>query len=106
MSRLRERASIRTSCIWTANWHQAYFDAVEELRAAAEKEGRSLIDISLSWLLHHTAADCIILGASKMEQLEQNLDAFEKGGPLSPDLLAACEGVWQNLRGITPNYNR
>jgi aryl-alcohol dehydrogenase-like predicted oxidoreductase len=87
-------------------WHRGYFDAVEELRAAAEKEERSLIDISLNWLQHHTAVDCIILGASKMEQLEQNLAAFEKGGPLSSALLAVCERVWQNLRGITPKYNR
>jgi aryl-alcohol dehydrogenase-like predicted oxidoreductase len=87
-------------------WHQGYFDAVEELRAAAEKEGRSLVDVSLSWLLHHTAVDCIILGASKLEQLEHNLAAFEKGGPLSPELLAVCERVWQNLQGITPKYNR
>lgn len=76
------------------------------MRAAAEKEGRSPIDISLNWLLHHTAADCIILGASKMEQLEQNLEAFDQGGPLSGELLAVCERVWQNLRGITPKYNR
>jgi aryl-alcohol dehydrogenase-like predicted oxidoreductase len=87
-------------------WHPGYFDAVEELRAAAEKEGRSLVDVSLSWLLHHTATDCIILGASKLEQLEQNLTAFEKGGPLSAELLAVCERVWQNLRGVTPKYNR
>jgi len=87
-------------------WHQAYFEAVEKLRAAGEKEGRSLIDISLNWLLHHTASDCIILGASKMPQLEQNLEVFEKGGPLSAELLAACEQVWQDLRGITPKYNR
>jgi aryl-alcohol dehydrogenase-like predicted oxidoreductase len=87
-------------------WHPGYFDAVEELRAAAEKERRSLVDVSLSWLLRHTATDCIILGASKLEQLEQNLTAFEKGGPLSAELLAVCERVWQNLRGITPKYNR
>src|SRR5580700_7171913 len=87
-------------------WHRGYFDAVEELRAAAEREGRSLTDVALNWLLHHTAADCIILGASKLEQLEQNLAAFENGGPLSAELLAVCERVWQNLRGITPKYNR
>jgi aryl-alcohol dehydrogenase-like predicted oxidoreductase len=87
-------------------WHRGYFDAVEKLRAAAANEGRSLIDISLNWLLHHTATDCIILGASKLEQLEQNLEAFEKGGPLSSELLAVCQSVWQNLRGITPKYNR
>jgi aryl-alcohol dehydrogenase-like predicted oxidoreductase len=87
-------------------WHPAYFDAVDELGRVAEKAGRSLVDLSLNWLLHHTAADCVILGASKMEHLEQNLAAVDGGGPLPEDMLAACDQVWENLRGITPKYNR
>lgn len=86
-------------------WHPAYFDAVDELQGIAAKEGRSLVDLSLGWLLHHTATDCIIMGASTMAQLEQNLEALEKG-PLSPETVDSCDAVWQKLRGITPNYNR
>lgn len=86
-------------------WHPAVFDAVDALRTVADTAGRSLIDVSLNWLLHHTATDCVILGASKLEQLEQNLDAFERG-PLPEETVAACDSVWLNLRGITPKYNR
>jgi len=87
-------------------WHPAYFDAVDELGAAARRAGRSLAYVSLNWLLHHTAADCIILGASTIEHLDQNLASLESGGPLSPELLDACNRAWQNLRGVTPQYNR
>ena len=87
-------------------WHPAYFDAVDELRGVAERACRSLIDISLNWLLHHTATDSIILGASKLAQLEQNLDALENGGPLPEDVVAACDAVWRKLRGVTPKYHR
>lgn len=86
-------------------WHPAYFDAVDELQAIGAKAGRSIIDLSLSWLLHHTASDCVILGASNMEQLHQNLEAFGKGA-LPPETVAAIDGVWEKLRGITPKYNR
>jgi aryl-alcohol dehydrogenase-like predicted oxidoreductase len=86
-------------------WHPAYFDAVDELRGAAEKAGRSMIDLSLNWLLHHTPTDCVILGASTPEQLQQNLDALGRG-PLPEDTLTVCDAVWQKLRGITPKYNR
>jgi aryl-alcohol dehydrogenase-like predicted oxidoreductase len=86
-------------------WHAAYFDAVEELRGVAERAGRRMVDLSLSWLLHHTTTDCIVLGASNPEQLTENLDAFERG-PLGEDVVAACDVVWQKLRGITPKYNR
>ncbi|HWC98048.1 MAG TPA: aldo/keto reductase [Candidatus Sulfopaludibacter sp.] len=87
-------------------WHPGYFDAVDELQAIAQRAGRSLIDLSLNWIQHHTPVDCVILGASRMDQLEQNLDAFEKGGPLPADVVHAIDQVWNNLRGITPNYNR
>jgi len=86
-------------------WHPAYFAAVGELRSIAQRAGRGLVDLALSWLLHHTAADCVILGASKMEQLEENLAALE-AGPLPEDAVQACDAVWNKLRGVTPKYHR
>jgi aryl-alcohol dehydrogenase-like predicted oxidoreductase len=44
-----------------------------------------MVSLSLSWLLHHTAVDCIILGASSMEQLNQNLAAGE---------MVRCQRTW------------
>jgi aryl-alcohol dehydrogenase-like predicted oxidoreductase len=86
-------------------WHPAYFDAVDELQRVASQAGRSMIDVSLNWLLFHTPADCVILGASKIEQLEQSLDVFGKA-PLDTETVAALDQVWRNLRGVTPKYNR
>jgi aryl-alcohol dehydrogenase-like predicted oxidoreductase len=87
-------------------WHPAYFDAVEQLGAAAARAGRSLIDLSLSWLLHHTDIDCVILGATRLAQLEANLTAVENSAPLPQELLGAIGQTWRNLRGVTPQYNR
>ncbi|MEP6536985.1 MAG: aldo/keto reductase [Bryobacteraceae bacterium] len=86
-------------------WHPAYFDAVDKLKAIAAEAGRSMVSLSLNWLQHHTAADCIILGASTLEHLTNNLREMQDG-PLAPETLKACDEVWQNLRGVTPNYNR
>lgn len=86
-------------------WHPADFDAVADLRKAAGQAGRSLVSLSLNWLLHHTQTDCVILGASRLEHLEENLKALEDG-PLAPETLAACDAVWAKLRGVTPKYNR
>jgi aryl-alcohol dehydrogenase-like predicted oxidoreductase len=86
-------------------WHPAFFDAVDELSAIAARAGRSLISLSLNWLLHHAGADCIILGASRLEQLEHNLAACQEG-PLTSETVADCDAVWQKLRGVTPKYNR
>jgi 1-deoxyxylulose-5-phosphate synthase len=86
-------------------WHQADFDAVDQLQQIAAAAERSLLSLSLNWLYRHTATDCIILGASKIEHLEQNLKALDDG-PLYPETLLACDKVWAALRGPTPNYNR
>jgi aryl-alcohol dehydrogenase-like predicted oxidoreductase len=87
-------------------WHPAYFDAVDQLQEIARQTGRSPIDIALSWLLRHTPVDCVLLGASKLEQLAQNLELVEGSKELPAEVLAAIEGIWNGLRGVTPKYNR
>jgi aflatoxin B1 aldehyde reductase len=64
-----------------------------------------MVSLALCWLLHHTAIECVILGASKLEQLDQNLKSAEEG-PLSAETLEALDKVWERLRGVTPKYNR
>ena len=86
-------------------WHEANFHAVQELAAAAHVAGRSLVSVALNWILHHTPVDAVILGASRLSQLEENLRAVDEG-PLSAETVAACDRVWQKLRGPSPRYNR
>lgn len=86
-------------------WHPQDFAAVEKLKTIAQKAGRSLISIAFNWLLHHTLSDGIILGASRPEQLAENLAACEEG-PLTEDVVKACDEIWKELRGPTPVYNR
>jgi len=75
------------------------------LRGIARRAGRGMVSLSLNWLLHHTKADCVILGASRLEQLQENLLAANEG-PLTDDITQACDAVWNRLRGVTPKYNR
>jgi aryl-alcohol dehydrogenase-like predicted oxidoreductase len=86
-------------------WHQRTFHAVEELKAIADRARRSLLGIAFSWLLHHTDTDVVILGASRIEQLKQNLEEC-KEGPLPPEIVSDCDRIWQEFRGPIPNYNR
>jgi aryl-alcohol dehydrogenase-like predicted oxidoreductase len=86
-------------------WHEDDFSAVEAVRKIAEKAGRSMISLALCWLLHHTAVECVILGASKLDHLQQNLAAAEEG-PLDAETLSGLDEVWARLRGVTPKYNR
>jgi aryl-alcohol dehydrogenase-like predicted oxidoreductase len=86
-------------------WNQPALDAVARLAAVAAGEGRSLVSLSLNWLLRHTPIDCVVLGASRPEQLAENLAALDNG-PLAAESLAACDAVWDSLKGPAPKYNR
>lgn len=86
-------------------WNEEMFDAVEALEKVAQDEKRSLVSLALGWLLHHTATDGIILGATRVEQLEQNLAAAEEG-KLSDSAISVCDTIWEALRGPAPKYNR
>jgi len=86
-------------------WHVDYFAAVDELKEIARDAGKTLVELSLQWLLSQPQVDSVILGASRPEQLAQNLKACE-GGLLDKATLDRCDAVWKRLRGITPKYNR
>lgn len=86
-------------------WHDDYFAAVDELSGVAREAGKTLVELAFQWLLTQPVVDSIILGASRLEQLEENLKACE-GGLLDSATLARCDAVWRRLRGITPKYNR
>lgn len=86
-------------------WFPADFDAVDQLGRIAAEAGRSLVSLALNWIYHHTPVECIILGASRLDQLEENLTVLSDG-PLGAETLQACDKVWEALRGPTPKYNR
>jgi aryl-alcohol dehydrogenase-like predicted oxidoreductase len=50
---------------------------VEAVLAAARELGRSAAQVALSWILRRPAVGSVIIGATKLEQLEDNLGALE-----------------------------
>jgi aryl-alcohol dehydrogenase (NADP+) len=86
-------------------WYQVNFEAVDVLSGVARREGISLVQLALRWLLHHSRIDAVILGASRFEHLSENLDACE-AGPLDDESVRFCDEVWHMLKGVSPSYNR
>ncbi|RYG37046.1 aldo/keto reductase [bacterium] len=66
------------------NWR-----TVDALREVAEGLGLSMSRVALAWLLARPGVDSIILGARKLEQLQDNLAALEV--ELSADAVARLE---------------
>jgi aryl-alcohol dehydrogenase-like predicted oxidoreductase len=86
-------------------WNEPNFEAVRALAAVARDAGRSLVSLALNWILHHTPVEGIVLGVSRIEQLEQNLAAVGEG-PLPEGAPDRCDEVWRMIRGAAPQYNR
>lgn len=85
-------------------WCETNFRAVQELVGIARAAGKSMTELALNWLLSQPHVDSVILGASKPGHLQANLKAA--GGRLDADTLAACDAVWNAVRGPYFRYNR
>ena len=95
----------RTQTYLDRYWNQVNLETVTKLSTIATAAGRSLVSLALNWLLHHTPIDCVVLGASRLDQLEENLRALDDG-PLGQTTITSCDNVWRGLYGPSPKYSR
>ena len=86
-------------------WDSRLFTAIDSLAKIAADAGITLIELSLRWLMNRPDVGAILLGASRLEQLEANIRVAEKG-PLPADIVNACDEVGRTLRGPMASYNR
>ena len=97
-------------------WKQPIFDAIDRIKATlrdkyGEGQGAvSLTDASLRWMMHHSQlkgehGDAVILGASKLEHVTQNLKGIV-GGPLDDAVVKAFDDAWQQCKGEAIAYFR
>lgn len=69
--------------------------AVQKLQPIADEAGLSMVQLSLAWVLHNPNVASAIIGASRPEQVAENVKAIEK--PLSDDL---WDAVNETLAGV------
>ena len=67
-------------------------DAVRELNRIASTRGQSLAQMALSWVLRDPRVTSVVLGASSVQQLEDNVAAIDHTG-FSSGELAAIDAV-------------
>ena len=89
-------------------WKRSFFEAVNVIKAAAAKHGISTIEATYRWAAYHSMlkgdrGDAIIIGASKLSHLEQNIETV-KAGPLPEDVVAAFENAWAMTKADSPEY--
>lgn len=65
---------------------------IRALDAIAASRGQSLAQLAMTWLLSRPAVTSVLIGASKISQIEENIAALEKTG-FAPEELAAIDAA-------------
>ena len=91
-------------------WKPDYFEVMDSFQSACEQHRITPAQAALRWLGYHSqmqsgCGDGIIVGASKVEHLVQNLAAFG-GGKLPDDILSVLDQGWEVVRPDCFRYFR
>jgi aflatoxin B1 aldehyde reductase len=73
--------------------------ALKKFYQVCEQHGLTSTEASLRWIMYHSKLgdeDAIILGATRIDQLEGNVVACKRG-PLPREVLKAAEEMWESL---------
>lgn len=89
-------------------WKESYFQASDQVRAKGLEYNIGIVEATYRWLAFHSMlkpgrGDAIIVGASRLEHLAENMKAME-GGPLPDALVAAFDQAWEECRPDAPEY--
>ncbi|KIK54557.1 hypothetical protein GYMLUDRAFT_1022648 [Collybiopsis luxurians FD-317 M1] len=89
-------------------WNEPYFKALASIQATAEKHNLTMAEIALRWVSHHSFmkreyGDSILIGASSLKHIEQNLVDLEKG-PLPEEVVTALDEAWQLVKPSASKY--
>jgi voltage-dependent potassium channel beta subunit len=75
---------------------QAKLDKVRKLSGVARELGIPMAGLALAWCLKNPHVSTVITGASKPEQVSENMKALDYVAQLGDDVMAAIEDILQN----------
>jgi len=81
---------------WNSEKGQWELEKIRRLTALADEIGISATHLSLAWCLKNPNVSTVILGASRLSQLEDNLRALEAVETLTPDVMGRIEAIVDN----------
>lgn len=89
-------------------WKKSCFDALHFIQEMCERYELTTVEATYRWLMYHSMlngdrGDAILIGASKLSHLLQNMSAV-KAGPLPEEMVAAFEQAWVISRSDSPEY--
>lgn len=83
---------------------QARLEKVRQMTSVAEELGISMAEMALAWCLKNPHVSTVITGASKPEQVTQNMKALAAVEKLTPDVMEKLEGILDNRPEADPRF--
>ncbi|MBD5156807.1 MAG: aldo/keto reductase [Butyrivibrio sp.] len=89
-------------------WKKCYFDAVDLIKKSCGMHDITIIEATYRWMAYHSMlngerGDAVIIGASKLNHLKQNISAMD-AGELPTDVENAFEEAWSICKADSPEY--
>ncbi|KAK2601363.1 hypothetical protein N8I77_010818 [Diaporthe amygdali] len=85
---------------------KAKIEKVKKLTKIAEKLGGNTSQLALAWAASNPNVSTVILGATKIEQINDNIKALALLDKLTPEVKEEIEAVLDNKPKPTPTFNR
>jgi aryl-alcohol dehydrogenase-like predicted oxidoreductase len=85
-------------------WTQEMFSRVEQLRAVAEAEGCSLVQLAYAWVASRSDVDSILVGPATVQHLDDAFEAIAR--PVSPGASKRLDQLARDWFGSDTHYVR
>ena len=94
-------ADVMRERIGTDSWREE-IETVRQLKPIAERLGATQSQLAVAWCLKNANVSSVITGASRPEQLEENVAALKLLEKLTPEVLAEIDAVTKNVVTLDP----
>ncbi|KAJ7063117.1 Aldo/keto reductase [Mycena amicta] len=89
-------------------WNEPYFQALATIRTTVEQHNLTMAEVALRWISHHSLmkrehGDSVLIGASSLQHIQQNLIDLEKG-PLPEEILVVLDAAWKAVAPFATKY--
>lgn len=85
---------------------KAKIEKVKKLTKIAERLGGNMSQLALAWAAKNPNVSTVILGATKVEQIEDNCKAIQLLNKLDDKTMEEIEGILDNKPTAAPTYGR
>ncbi|KAM5536571.1 hypothetical protein V8D89_009666 [Ganoderma adspersum] len=89
-------------------WNEPYFRALAKIEEVSKKHNLTLAEVALRWISHHSLmkreyGDAVLIGASSVKHIEENLIDLEKG-LLPEEVLKVLDEAWLEVSPYATDY--